>query len=276
MPTYITVEDVRRSSGVPDTTTEGGMSDARISAGIDLVEEEMARWLNTKFVPTEEIDFLDGNSSPRIFVKRKPLLKVFSLQSNDQTITIPDINIYRESGMIALKSSASEANFIRKAQTVIVRYLFGFQERSSTSTSTTAAATVGTSVALSVSSSTGFSANDWVEVYGTDGNAEVAQVDSTASGVVTVDELTLTHASGSRVVKLQIPIFVKRIMELEMVVYVSLFVIGGTYNFTTSYQIGDLSVTKGEPYPQWRENYIRAAQELKIRRSKVRPKIAIG
>ena len=111
-----------------------------------------------------------------------------------------------------------------------------------------------------------------------DGTKEVAQINDTPAGTtIQVDQLVKTHDSDSVVIKLQIPYYIKRFMEIEAAIYVAVYAIGGTYTFNTSYSLGDLSVNKGEPYPQWREVIQRMINERKMRRAtiRIRPSILV-
>jgi len=129
-----------------------------------------------------------------------------------------------------------------------------------------------------VTSISGFADEDWVEIYGMDGKQEVAQISGDPVGTtIVVDQLVQAHESGSTIVKLQIPYKIKRYMEIEASIYVAVFAIGGTYTFNTSYSLGELTVNKGEPYPQWREVIQRMINERKMRREtlKIRPSILV-
>ena len=150
------------------------------------------------------------------------------------------------------------------------------QERSDTNTITDADSTAGSSVALSVASETAFADDDWVEVYGIDGNKEVGQVTGTDTGEITIDELAFDHASGSKVVKLQIPEFIKRYMEIEAGIACALNAIGATYTFNASYGLSEFNVVKGVPYTHWRESFEKMVKERDFRKSQIRPQFHMG
>ena len=273
--TYITADDVRRASGAPTSL----ITDALINSAITIVEKEMERWMNTAFKPTLKIEHRDGNALPRLFTLKNPLLSVRALTLNTSTsITPAYLNWEKQSGKIQLSVDAEAGNFITGQNNTFIKYLYGLLEDSTTRTTTTAASTAGTTVSLSVASITGLADEDWVEIYGMDGNQEVAQISGTPTGTtIVVDQLVQAHASESEVVKLQIPYFVKRYMEIEAAIYVAVYAIGGTYTFNTSYSLGELQVNKGEPYPQWREVILRMINERKMRREtiKIRPSIMV-
>lgn len=232
--------------------------------------------MNTKFTPTQKIDMLDGNGTGRLFATQNPVLAVRELITNDTTISLGEIFVTKQSGKIELGNGAETSTFISKTQDTWIKYLYGWLEESSTSTASTAATTAGTSVAISVSSITSFSDEDWVEVYGMDGKREVAQISGAPSGTtITVDQLVLTHESGSVVVKLQIPTFIKRYMEIEAAIAVAINAIGSTYTFNASYSLGELSVVKGVPYVHFDRQLSGLLKERDMRKKRLRPRPCI-
>ena len=273
--TYISVTDVRRASGAPSSL----ITDAYITSIIEVVEGEMERWVNTKFTPTQTIQTLDGSGSNRFFTHKNPLLAVRGLNTNDTDITLTSIKIYKESGKIELGEDSETAQFLAKSQDTKVKYLYGLLEESSTNTTSSAATTAGTDVEISVVSESGFSDEDWVEIYGMDGNREVAQINTDpTTGVIQVDQLVLTHESGSTVVLLQIPYYIKRYMEIEAALAVAINAIGATYTFNASYSLGELSVVKGVPYTHWQSSVEKLLKERNMRkdRIKIRPHIVVS
>ena len=275
MPTYITAAEVRNACGAPTSL----ISNTTIEGFINIVEKEVERFLNTKFSPTLKIDIIDGTARDNFFVTKKPLLNVRALKSNDTTITPRYLHIYKESGKILLGEDAELGQFISKARDIWCKYYFGMVEDTSTTTASTGAVTYGTVKTVAVTSSTGFTALDWVEITGMDGYKEVAQISSIPGTTsIIVDELIFNHESGSIVTKVSIPDYIKRIMILEGCIAVAINAIGGTYTFNTSYNIGELAVTKGEPYPQWREVILRSINERDMRMAKIKPRfhMAVG
>ena len=273
--TYITADDVRRASGAPTSL----ITDTLIEGAITIVEAEMERWMNTAFKPTVRIEHRDGNALPRLFTLKNPLLSVRALTLNTSTSITPSyLNWEKSSGKVELTNDAEAGNFTSGQNNTFIKYLYGLMEESSTNTLTTAVSTAGTTVSLTVSDESDFADKDWVEIYGMDGNQEVAQIsgDPTANTIV-VDQLVQAHESGSSIVKLQIPYYIKRCMEIEAAIYVAIYAIGGTYTFNTSYSLGELTVNKGEPYPQWREVIQRMINERKMRKAtiKIRPCIMV-
>lgn len=271
--TYITVTEVRNLSGAPTSL----VTNTQISSFITIVEGEMERWLNAKFTPSQRIDVLDGNATQRIFTQKNPLLSVRALTVDTETVTPSTLIWKRPSGMVQLGSASECGVFINGTGSgVVIKYLHGFVDETSTSTVTTVVSTVGTNVALTVSSITDFADDDWVEIYGMDGHREAAQITGTPSGnTITVDQLVQTHSSGSTVVKVAIPIYVKEYMVIEAAICVALNAIGATYVFNSGYQLGDLNVQKGQPYVHWRESIQRLYVERDLRQGRIRPRPSI-
>lgn len=269
MATYITVDEVRTVSG--DTNED--LSDARITTIIDQVEGSATSWLNTVFTPTTKIEALDGNGLDRITLSKNPVLRINSMESNGETITPAYVHVYRPSGLLVLDGDSEVGALTVEQQSVIVSYLYGLMEESSTNTTTTAATTAGTSVSVSVSDSSSLSAEDWVDVYGTDGHKEAAQISSITDGsTIVVDRLSQSHASGSTVVKLQTPERVKRYLRVKAAIEVAGAIMGATSKDKTSYSLGDLQVTKGEPYTQWWRRIEELRKEEEKLRAEIRPR----
>lgn len=267
--TYISITDVRRASGAPSSL----ITDAQITSIISEVEAEVERWLNTKFTPTLRIDIMNGNGTNRIFTKKNPLLSVRSLTTNSISISVAELEINKASGKVILDNDCEAATYVIGNNNVIIKYLFGMLEESSTSSTTSAAETAGTDVSIALASISGFADDDWCEIYGTDGYREVFQINGDpADSAIVADQLVLSHASGSIVAKLQIPTFIKRYMEIEAAIYCALNAIGATYTFNASYSIGDFSVVKGVPYTHWRESLMRLIGEREMRKARIKPR----
>ena len=272
--TFITVDEVRNRSGAPSTL----VTDAQITQFIAQVEAEMARWLNTKFVPTETIEIRDGNSLSRIFTRKNPLLSVRALTSNDSTSLTPStLHWHRPSGKISLASGAETGTFVHGSQNTFIKYIYGFvEEDEDVKTTTNADISVGTSVTVTVVDSTGIAVDDWVEIYGMDGKKEACKVTDTPSvNTLVLDQVVKTHESGSVVAKLTIPEYIKTYMMIEAAICVAINAIGATYVFNASYNLGELQVTKGVPYTHWRESVDKLTKERMMRKARIKPRPSI-
>lgn len=249
MGTYITYSDVIRTCGIGTTL----MTSTLMESTITEVENYSERWLNCKFKPTEDIDILDGTGNVRLFVDHNPLLSVRSITSDGNAILPTEVYWTKESGKIEISTVSSTSVFISKRQSAIIKYVHGFVDYSSTQTTLSTATVAGTSVVMTVASNSGLAANDWVEIYGTDGFREAAKITGTGTGTITVDQLVLTHAAASLIKKLEIPSIVKRFLEIEASIACLCYVMGITYTFKSSYNLGELGVTKTGPFEHYRE-----------------------
>ncbi len=116
------------------------------------------------------------------------------------------------------------------------------------STELTSASSPGTSVDLSVNSESGFSKNDWVEVYGMDGNHEAARITAVSTNQITVDSLSFSHENESKVVKLEVSEAIKKLMRILAGIALVARVVGESSEDIVGYSLGEFSVQKGEPY----------------------------
>lgn len=265
---FVTVAEIRYTSG----DSNENVSDATITA-IELeVEAEAQRIFNTAFEPTPRIDVLDGTGTDRILLDKNPLLSVRSLTTNSTTVTPSYLHLYKEEGKILLGSSAEAGTFVTDAKSVIVNYLYGLVEKDSTNTTLSTATTAGTSVAMTVASETGFTANDWVVIYGTDGFEEVAKISATDTGKLTVDQLVLTHAASSLIYLLKCPARIKRFIEVESAIRVVTSILGITSTDIVGYDLGDLRVQKGEAYAQWQRSLQQLLKEKEEILKQVKPR----
>ena len=258
--TYVTIASVRRTSGIGSTEID----DDDVSAIIFECEPQVERFFNTKFTPTERIDILDGNGTQRIVLDQNPLLAVRELKIDGDTEDPANLRVYKESGKIELNSEEALTNstFKWKHQSIVVKYIYGWVEETSTSSTTDAASVAGTSVALSVASESGFTDNDWVEIYGMDGYREAAQISgSPTTGEIVVDQLVYTHVSGSTIVKLEISEIFKKLMNIICSLAMVARIVGQSYTDIVGYTMTEFSVQKGEPYTQWRETATQLIKE---------------
>lgn len=258
--TYVTLASVRRTSGIASTE----ISDADVKSIIDECEPQIERFFNTSFTPKERIDVLDGDGTYRIMLDQNPLLSVRELKIDGTTEDPAHVLVYKESGKIELDSTQdlTASTFKAGSKKVRVKYIYGWVEESTTSSTTSAAEVAGTDVSVALASITDFADNDWVEIYGMDGNREVAQINATPeAGAIVVDQLVLGHAIGSTVVKLQTSEIFKKLMNYACAISMVARIVGESYTDTVGYGLGELSIQKGEPYTQWRETATQLIRE---------------
>jgi len=259
MGNYVSIISVRRTVGIDSSE----ISDDDVTAIITEIESQVERYYNTVFTPKQRIDTLDGNGTYRIILDKNPLLAVRELRIDGDDEDPANLHVFRESGKIELNSDATNSTFLEGSHKVVVRYVYGFVEESSTSTTTSAAEVAGTNVSVAVESITGFADDAWVEIYGMDGNKEAAQINGTPSaGIIILDELVYSHEAGSTVVKLQVSPVITKIMNICCGIAMVARIIGQSYTDIVGYTMTEFSVQKGEPYTQWRET---ASQLIKER-----------
>ena len=268
------IAQVRRISGVSISL----VPDADVTDTITEAEDEVERMLNSVFTPRERIDVLDGDDTIRIIVDKNPLLSLREVTIKGTAITIDgNIFISKESGRLELNRDGSpeEARFSLKPKSNIIRYVYGWVEETTTLTDMTSASIVGKPIVLSVTSETNFTVDDWVEVYGIDGNREAAKVTATATGTITVDELNFVHNSGSTVVLLKPKEVILKLMRLVSGIALVARVVGESFDDITGYTMGEFQVQKGEPFTQWRETALQLQKEAREILARVRPRPAI-
>lgn len=269
---YLNVVDVRIASGIPESLA----TDDAIEHAIEIVESLTERAMNTKFYPALNIEVLDGTGTDRLFLSKNPVLRLEQLKTDENEIDISDVFLYRESGKVMLGSDSDVSIFLAKNQSVMAKYRYGFMvSDDSALTALTSDVSAGTDVSASVADASKFAVNDWIDIFGVDGKREAAKITAISGNTLTFDFLGMNHSSGSMIIKLETPSFVKRFIELESVIYVGMNAIGATYTFNASYSIGDLSVTKGVPYTHWRESLQQAVKEREQLRNMIKPRFAI-
>lgn len=256
--TFITLDSVRRTAGIASSE----ISDTDVKAIIDEVEPQIYRHFNTFFVPTEKIEILDGDGTNRLKLNQNPILSVRELKIDGTAEDVANLEIYKESGYIWLGSSATSPTFKSGRNEVVVKYIYGTVEHSSTTTTSSADEVIGTDVSIVVGSITGFADDDWVEIVGMDGHREVAQINADPSGsTIVVDQLVQTHESGSSVIKLQINENYNKLMNITCALAMVARIVGQSYTDIVGYEISGMRVQKGEPYTQWRETAVQLIKE---------------
>jgi len=272
MGTYISETTVRRTVGI--LAAEINADD--VNATIAEVENQIPNKFNTAFAPTEKMDFLDGDGTNRLLLDMNPVLSVRALKIDGTTYDPDTLEIKKESGYIFLGEDALTSKFIAGRNKVVVKYLYGTVEHSTTSTTSSGDEVAGTDVSVAVASITDFADEDWVEIYGMDGMREVAQINGDpGAGAIVLDQLILAHESGSTITKLQINSDFTKYMNVVAGIALVARIIGQSYSDTVGYDLGELHIQKGEPYTQWRE----AANQLIKERTfleqtlKIRPRV---
>jgi len=270
---FATVAEVRRICGIASTE----ISDTDVGYMIVDAEAKIPRFFNTFFKPTEVIEINDGDGTNRHHLSKNPVLSVRELKIDGTAEDVDNLEIQKASGYIFLGSGADTPTFIEKRNAVVVKYIHGSVVISQTVKTTSSAAEVaGTAVSVAVASSTGFAEDDWVEIFGMDGLREVAQISSvTDSTNIVLDQLVLSHESGSTIVKLEIEHTFIELMNTVCAIACVARIIGQSYTDIVGYTLAELHVQKGEPYTQWREaanQLIRIRDDI-MKRISIRPSV---
>ena len=272
MGTYISEATVRRTVGI----LAAEISPTDVDATIVEVEKQVPNKFNTVFVPTERIDFLDGDGTNRLLLDMNPILSVRALKIDGNSYDTDTLEVRKESGYIFLGESAETSKFAAGRNKVVVKYLHGTIEHSTTKTTSSADEVAGTDVSVAVGSITDFADKDWVEIFGMDGMREVAKINGTPGGsAIVLDQLILAHESGSTIVKLQINSDFTKYMNIVAGIALVARIIGQSYSDTVGYDLGELHVQKGEPYTQWREaaNQLIKERDFLEKTIKIRPRV---
>ena len=266
---FATVSEVRRISGIAATE----ISDADVGFMIVDAEAKIPRFFNTYFKPTERIEINDGDGTNRHHLEKNPVLSVRALKIDGTTEDVANLEIQKESGYIFLGESSVTSTFEEKKNAIVVKYLHGSVVHSQTiSTTSSADEVAGTSVSVAVASSSAFAEDDWVEIVGMDGYREAAKISSvTDSTNIVLDQLVLSHESGSTIVKLEVEHIFIELMNTVCAIACVARIIGQSYTDIVGYTLGEMHVQKGEPYTQWRET----ANQLIRQRDEIMSKISI-
>jgi len=266
---FVTVASVRRTSGI----LEAEISDDDVTSIIAECEPQVSRHFNTSFVPKTIIEQREGNETSRIILYRNPVLSVRDLYIDGDQEDPSHLIISKESGKIELNADATSTTFKKGTKRNVIKYVYGWLEESSTSSTTSAAEVAGTSVSIALASITGFADGDWVEIYGMDGYREAAQINATpGAGAIVVDKLVYTHESGSTVVKLQVSPIIEKLMNVTCALAMVARIVGQSYTDIVGYNLGEMRVQKGEPYTQWRETAAQLIEERDRILAEVRPR----
>lgn len=240
----VTSNEVREIAGVGDDIT----TDAVITSLIEEVEKKTYSYFNIYSTPTKVIEIVDGNNKNQIRVNKPYIWKLLEFKTGDTDLDISYTNINPLSGIITIDNRQIPYYLSQYRNSVKIKYLSGFMEKTTTITESSADIELGTAVVIAVDDETGFSVDDWVLIEGMDGNREAAKITATGTDEITVDQLVQDHESGSVITKLSTHELLRQFVLLESAVYTSINAIGGSYNFATGYTFPEYTVQKGVPY----------------------------
>jgi hypothetical protein len=267
----VSVSSVRVAGGFPSDL----ISDSDIESCLSVVEDYAERSMNTFFVPVKRLETFDGTNTEFFYCLKNPVLRVDYLESYGNVLDLGGVEVSRESGRVRLKSSANISRFYGKQSGVKIVYWTAFLVPSKEFSVVSGDVSAGLSAVISVDDVSDLVEGDWVHISSNSGVWTSAKITNITGTDVTVDNLVIDIVSGSSVFKLSVPEYVKRLIELEAVIYLSLNAIGATYVFNASYSLGDLNVTKGVPYTHWRESLEKAIKERATLKSIIKPRFKI-
>ena len=270
MGRYVTVAQVRAVCGI----TTKFISDTDFEQLINSSEYEVERKLNVNFTPTTLIEQAEGDGSERLVLRRNPVLKLRTLNIDGTSVTPEYTRIDKQPGILWLTTSAEQSYFKTKAterNLTRVKYDYGWLEPTVTQTTSSAATIAGDSVTITVASSAGFVADDYIEVEGMDSQRETCKISSIPTITsITVDNFSLPHEADSMVTLQQVPDVAERAMRVGCALMAVARVVGQSFDEITGYNLGDMHVQKGEPYTQWRETAVQLRAEWKEMKDSVR------
>ena len=273
MSSGVTYLEVQRTCGIQSNV----ISNADVTALITEAEYSIERFLNTAIGAKTKIDYLDtsfGVAPEYLVLSANPILTINYVKVDTTAVSPKYVKIY-PGGIIQLTNDAEEVTWDdSNPQSNIIQYKYGLLEESTTESTLSTAITDGSEAAdyeLQITSTTGFSDDDWIKVEGTDGYREVMQVETVGTGTA-LGNIEYPHVKGSRVIKMQVPYLIKRLVELIASEMMVARIVGASYTDIVGYGLGDMSVQKGEPYTQWRETYKQLDNERKLILKSLRPR----
>lgn len=247
MANLVTYTQVRTQCGVGSDIT----SDADITALITEIEKKTLSHLKVYKTPTKQLEIRDGNGKNTLRLNKPYVWKVLKLETQNTNIDLDNVTIDPISNIITIDNTQNPYYFFPYQNSIKIKYLSAFMEKTTTITESDADIEVGTSVAISVDSETGFAVDDWVLIEGLDGKREAAKITATDTGEITVDELVQDHEADSVITKLQTHELLTQFVLYESAVAVGINAIGGSYSFATNVVNEGMSASYGVPHPHF-------------------------
>jgi hypothetical protein len=267
----VDISAVRTAGGFPSDL----ITNEDISHALEVIEEYVERAMNCSLIPKQLIEFQNGANKSYVYTDFNPLLRVDYISNLDVEIEIEDIFLNRESGRIDLKINSPTRSFIKGFNSVKLVYWSGFLIKSKATHIIQDFIFKGSNVDINLDDASDYEVNDWLEIMSKEGEFVCVKIVNKLVNTITVDYLPINISQYALVYKLVTPEYIKRLIELEAVIYLSLNSIGATYVFNASYSLGDLNVTKGVPYTHWRESLEKAIKERNTLKSIIKPRFKI-
>ena len=266
----ITIEEIRTAGGFPSDL----VTDSQVEQAIKITTSNIERLMNTKFEPTERIEKQFGNYQKYLFLEKNPVLKVIQLKIGDTNISPETLEISRESGRIQLTHTSESFYFFRVPERTNIRYMFGYLIEDTQIINTTPILK-GIDVSFEVEDTFTLSVGDWLNLSDINGKKTISKIKAINGNEITIDESQFNFEENILIYSLKTPDFIKRLIELESVIYLAINVIGATYTFNTGYSLGDLSAQKGVPYTHWAKTTDVCIKERDNLMKKIKPRFRI-
>lgn len=257
----ISVQQVRDISGAPSDLID----DATITNLIAEVLSKTEGYFGVRITPATKIETITGEWKDRIMLDEYFPLKIIKMQNGDDVLDLTDIFCRTEEGFAEFVGETTTSSFFQGYGTtfsgfdldVRCKYLFGAIERDfDTQTDVTVAVTAGSSVAVTVTSSTGFNVNDYVFIEDLNQKYEVAKITAVPDGTtITLDVLNNDFTTDAMITQSKTMAIFDQYMLYETAIAVANYAVGNTYTVATSYTVPEFTITKGVPYPHWTQSF---------------------
>lgn len=240
------------------------LTDSNVNTQIEDAEYMVDRLIKTQFGSrTYSEVFVRDDGSNVFMAKKTPIQRITKVRAGGTDVTPKFVVFDSRSGRIQLTKNAEKTDWhADEDRKNFIEYKYGRLDETETETTVTANITPGNSKTITVGTNEGFSVNDYVRIVGTGtatyvGQDEVTTITGTGGKVsnITVSNLQYGKNNGARVVKMEVPRQVKRLVETEAAIRCANYMVGNTYTFATSYSIPEKSITKGVPYPHFEKVY---------------------
>ncbi len=237
--------------------TSDAISTTIIDQFIIEAQSEVDQYLKSTCCPKTIIKKFSGNFLTAYVIKNIPLLNVKALQITDTTIDVDNID-FDITGRITLDTDADERYFVGSTSinNCKVKYEYGFLEEDvSVDADDLAAATTAGSNEITVTDASSWAIGSYVKIEGFDSHQEVVKITARNETTETITVTTYqSHEISSTIQLMRVPLIVQDLCAVLAAIKGSNYMIGSTYTFATSYSLPDYSVTKGVPYPHFRDN----------------------
>lgn len=248
----LTSDTIRELSGAPTELID----DTKIQNILSTIETKTSSYFGIRTKPTQNIELVSITDPKNIKVKKTPVLSLDYISINNNELNLSDVKITRSGNIRKTGSNTffqyGLNTFNRQAK---VKYTYGWvEENEDTINILDTTISSGNSQTITLNDSTDFNSNDYISIEDFNGYKEITKIISVSGNDITVN-LKNSYNGDIKIVKLDTPKIIQEYIKYETCMAVALNAVGGTYTFNTSYSKGDLSTTKGVPYPHWEKSF---------------------